>query len=67
MGRINDYQAAKPVDTASGKKTVDFADSLIVAKAQFMADQWGLDYGGTFTFDQAALQMGGIAMDCSGK
>ncbi len=56
---LSDFSAARPVETADGTKGADLADALIVNKAK----RWGRDrhcpYRGTYTFDQAALQIGG--------
>jgi predicted nucleic-acid-binding protein len=56
---LNDYLAAAPVKTANGLKTADLADALIVQKAKVIARQWQEKYAGTYTFDQAALELSG--------
>lgn len=56
---LNDFVAAKPVKTANGAKTADLADALIVNKTKMVARDRHLAYQGTYTFDQAALQIDG--------
>ena len=56
---VNDYADAKPVATADGTHVADFADALIVNKAKVVAHRRGGRYSCTYTFDQAALTMGG--------
>jgi predicted nucleic-acid-binding protein len=56
---LNDFVAAKPVKTASGVKLADLADALIVSKARMIAHDRHAEYAGTYTFDRAALQIGG--------
>jgi predicted nucleic-acid-binding protein len=56
---LNDYLAAAPVKTASGLKFADYADALIVNKAKHTANRRHETYKGTFTFDQAALEITG--------
>ena len=56
---LNDFVAAIPVKTASGAKTADLADALIVNKTKMVARDRHLAYQGTYTFDRAALQIDG--------
>lgn len=56
---LNDYMAARTVKTVSGARTVDLADALIVNKARAVAHESSQPYEGTYTFDQAALQIDG--------
>lgn len=56
---LNDFVAARPVKTANGTKTADFADALIVNKAKIVSGDRQSRYEGTYTFDQAALQISG--------
>jgi len=50
---LNDYM------NATGQSAVDFPDALVVQKAKFLTRQWGELYGGTCTFDSAALALEG--------
>lgn len=59
---LNDFVAAKPVQTANGAKTADWADALIVNKAKSVARDGRLAYQGTSTFDLAALQIDGTGI-----
>ena len=52
---LNDYQKAKP---EKGKE-VDFADALIVNKAQHIVKQQGQLFSGSYTFDRAAQKSPG--------
>ena len=52
---LNDYLDALPVKTASGVRTADLADALVVNKAKITAQQRNEPYRGTYTYDQAAL------------
>ena len=56
---LNDYLDALPVRTASGMRIADLADALIVNKARIAAQDRRERYGGTYTFDQAALALEG--------
>lgn len=56
---LNDYLDALPVKTASGVRTADLADALVVNKAKMTAQQRNEPYGGTYTYDQAALALDG--------
>lgn len=56
---LNDFVAAQPIKTANGIKTADLADALIVNKAKMVAHDKHQAYEGTYTFDRAALQIGG--------
>ena len=56
---LNDFVAALPVKTANGIKAADFADALIANKSKVIAEDLKQAYEGTYTFDQAALQIGG--------
>jgi predicted nucleic-acid-binding protein len=56
---LNDYADAKPITTAVGPRTVDFADALLISKAKATALRRGERYLGTYTFDQAALSLSG--------
>ena len=56
---LNDFVAAQPIKTANGIKTADLADALIVNKAKIVARDQHRAYEGTYTFDQAALQIEG--------
>lgn len=56
---LNEYANATPVSTIGGMREVDFADALIVSKAKATANRLGDVYGGTYTFDQAALSLDG--------
>ena len=51
--------AALPVKTASGMRTADLADALVVNKAKITAQHRNEPYGGTYTYDQAALALEG--------
>jgi predicted nucleic-acid-binding protein len=56
---LNDYIDAPPIRTPEGMRRADFADALIVSKAVVVA-QWRSErYGGTFTYDRAALGLAG--------
>ncbi|MDH4273541.1 MAG: type II toxin-antitoxin system VapC family toxin [Gammaproteobacteria bacterium] len=57
---LNEYAAARSVKTANGNKTVDFADALIVYKAQACAKELGEEIEAVYTFDQAALEITGM-------
>ena len=59
---LNDFVVAKPVQTANGAKTADWADALIVNKAKSVARDRRLAYQGTYTFDLAALQIDGTGI-----
>ena len=56
---LNDYLDALPVKTASGMRTADLADALVVNKAKITAQHRNEPYGGTYTYDQAALALEG--------
>jgi predicted nucleic-acid-binding protein len=56
---LNDYLDATPVRTASGMRTADLADALVVNKARITAQHRHEQYGGTYTYDQAALVLDG--------
>ena len=56
---LNDYLDALPVKTASGVRTADLADALVVNKAKITAQQRNEPYRGTYTYDQAALALEG--------
>lgn len=56
---LNDYLDALPVRTASGMRIADLADALIVNKARITAQDRRERYGGTYTYDQAALALEG--------
>ncbi len=56
---LNDFIAAQPVKTPNGIKTADFADALIVNKSKAIAHDKKQVYEGTYTFDQAALEIDG--------
>jgi predicted nucleic-acid-binding protein len=56
---LNDYLDALPVKTASGTKAADFSDALVVNKAKVTAQHRNEPYGGTYTYDQAALALEG--------
>jgi hypothetical protein len=56
---LNDYVDALPVKTASGVRTADLADALIVNKARITALHRNEQYRGTYTCDQAALAFDG--------
>lgn len=56
---LNDYLDAMPVRTASGIRIADLADALIVNKARITAQHRHEAYGGTYTYDQAALALAG--------
>lgn len=56
---VNDYIEAPPVKTADGVRTADLADTLVVNKAKVTAQRRGEHYGGTYTYDQAALALDG--------
>jgi len=42
-----------------GPGTADLADALVVNKAKVTAQRRGEHYGGTYTYDQAALALAG--------
>ena len=56
---LNDYLDALPVKTASGSRTADLADALVVNKAKITAQHRNEQYGGTYTYDRAALALDG--------
>lgn len=56
---LNDYLNALPVKTASGMRTADLADALVVNKAKITAQHRNEQYRGTYTYDQAALALDG--------
>jgi len=56
---VNDFIDAPPVRTADGTRTADLADALVVNKARITAQRRGEPYGGTYTYDQAALALTG--------
>lgn len=56
---LNDYLDALPVRTSAGIRMADLADALIVNKARFTAYHRNEQYGGTYTYDQAALALDG--------
>jgi predicted nucleic-acid-binding protein len=56
---VNDYIEATPVKTADGARTADLTDALLVNKARITAQRRGEHYGGTYTYDQAALALAG--------
>jgi predicted nucleic-acid-binding protein len=56
---LNDYIDAKPVSTATGLRTADLADALIINKARITASRRERPYRGTYTFDRAALALDG--------
>jgi predicted nucleic-acid-binding protein len=56
---LDDYLNALPVKTASGMRTADLADALVVNKAKITAQHRNEPYGGTYTYDQAALALDG--------
>lgn len=53
---LNDFDTAKPVKTADGMKSADFADALVVNKAKRLYRD---EYEGTYTFDRAAQEIPG--------
>jgi predicted nucleic-acid-binding protein len=57
---VNDYVEAPPVKTADGVRTADLADALVVNKAKVTAQRRGEHYGGTYTYDLAALSLDGM-------
>ena len=56
---LNDYLDALPVKTASGIRTADLTDALVVNKAKVTAQHRNEPYRGTHTYDQAALALEG--------
>lgn len=56
---LNDYLNALPVKTASGMRSADLADALVVNKAKITAQHRNEQYRGTYTYDQAALALDG--------
>jgi predicted nucleic-acid-binding protein len=56
---LNDYLDAVPVKTASGVRTADLADALVVNKAKITALHRNEQYRGTYTYDHAALALHG--------
>ena len=56
---LNDYLEASPVKTASGIRTADLADALVVNKARITAQHRNEPYSGTYTYNQAALVLEG--------
>lgn len=56
---LNDYIDAPAVKTADGVRIADFPDALVINKAKVTTEQWGASYEATYTFDQAALALGG--------
>ena len=56
---VNDYIEAPSVRTPDGTRTADLADALVVNKAKITAQRRGEHYGGTYTYDQAALALDG--------
>ena len=58
---LNDFSNAAPVKTSNGTKSADFSDALIVNKSKIVAQELGLNFEATYTFDQAALEIDGTA------
>lgn len=56
---LNDYLDALPVKAASGTRTADLADAMVVNKAKITARYRSEQYRGTYTYDQAALALDG--------
>ena len=56
---VNDYIEAPPVRTPDGARTADLAGALVVNKAKITAQRRGEHYGGTYTYDKAALALEG--------
>jgi hypothetical protein len=56
---LSDYLAVSPVRTASGMRTADLADALVVNKAKITAELRNEPYLGAYTYDQAALALEG--------
>ena len=56
---LNDYLDASPVKTTSGMRIADLTDALVVNKARITAQRRNEQYGGTYTYDQAALALNG--------
>lgn len=56
---LNEYANATPAGTASGVKSVDFADALIVYKSKHVALLRGETFNGVYTFDHAAWKLSG--------
>lgn len=56
---LNDYLSAPPIKTASGTRTPDLADALVVNKAKLTALHRNEPYHGTYTYDQGALALHG--------
>lgn len=56
---LNDYLDAMPVKPPPGMRTADLADALVVNKAKVTALHRNEPYGGTCTYDQAALRLEG--------
>lgn len=59
---LNDFVAAKDVNTANGVKAADLADALIANKAKMIARDKNQTYEGTYTFDLAALPIDGTKL-----
>ena len=59
---LNDYLHALPVKTASGVRTADLADALVVNKARVTAHRRNEPYRGTYTYDQPALALDGTKL-----
>lgn len=53
-------QVAKASSGEAASQGPDFADALIVSKGAATAARLGRPYGGTFTFDEAALALDGM-------
>jgi hypothetical protein len=56
---LNDYLDALPVKTASGMRTANLADGLVVNKAKITALHRNEQYRGTYSYDKAALALDG--------
>ena len=56
---LNDFVAAQPIKTSDGIRTADLVDALIVNKSKIVAHDKNQIYEGTYTFDQAALEING--------
>lgn len=52
---LKDYRQSKTI----GGKTAGFPDALIVNKALFIAGNQSVEFGGLYTFDNAALELPG--------
>ncbi len=56
----NAIRVSEPVKVGKKKKDVDFADALILEKAEYDANRKGKSFDGLYTFDAAAQQFDNV-------